>query len=121
MVTVATGSKFRVELLFQTKNGTGTGEIDLLINTVDGIPVGENELEEPLKPGAYSVSWTIDAKPNPNCDPSQELCEEWLPGNYIANVGEYGLTAYVYLCMWKVPCTCMCMYCSILNGRGFGL
>ena len=74
-------------MLFDTMNGTGTGEIDLLINTVDGIPVGDNELSEPLKPGSYNVTWTVHAKPDPHCDPTQEPCEEWLPGNYTANVG----------------------------------
>ena len=81
------GSKFHLELLFQTMNGTGTGEIDLEIDTADEIPVGENELEEPLAPGAYNVTWTVAAKPDPNCDPTQQLCEQWIPGKYTANVG----------------------------------
>ena len=76
-------------MLFDTKNGTGTGEIDLLINTVDGIPVGDNELSEPLKPGSYNVTWTVHARPDPHCDPTQGPCEEWVPGNYTANVGTY--------------------------------
>ena len=74
-------------MVFDTRNGTGTGEIDLLINTADGIPVGENELSEPLNPGSYNVTWHVDAKPDPNCDPTQQLCEQWVPGNYTANVG----------------------------------
>ena len=74
-------------MLFQTQNGTGTGEIDLLINTQDGLPVGENELNEPLKPGTYNVTWSAKAKADPNCDPTQGPCEMWLPGNYTANVG----------------------------------
>lgn len=86
---IYTGSKFVIELIFQTHNGTGTGEIDLLIDTQDGIPVGEDELMEELAPGAYNVTWAIHAKPNPNCDPTQNPCEEWLAGNYTANVGMF--------------------------------
>ena len=81
------GTEFKIEMLFMTKNGTGTGEIDLDIDTVDGIPVGENELEEPLPPGTYNVTWTAKAKPDPKCDPTQEPCEEWVPGNYTVHVG----------------------------------
>ena len=44
---------------------------------------------EPQSPGAYMLSWKIQAKPDPNCDPTQQPCEEWLPGNYSAQVGEY--------------------------------
>ena len=81
------GSTFRIELLFDTRNGTGTGEIDLLINTADGIPLEQGKLSEPLVPGAYNVTWSVEAKPDPNCDPTKEICEEWIPGNYTANVG----------------------------------
>ena len=86
------GSTFHIELLFQTQNGTGTGEIDLEINTADGIPVGQGQLMEPLAPGGYNVTWTVSAKPDPNCDPTQEPCEEWIPGNYTANVGRFMVT-----------------------------
>ena len=34
---------------------------------------------------------TFTAKANSNgCDPSQSICEEWLPGNYTVDVGELG-------------------------------
>ena len=84
-----TGTKFHIEMLFQTRKGTGTGEIDLDIDTQDHVPVGEDTLVEPLDPGAYNVTWTVTAKPDPNCDPTQEPCEMWLPGNYTANVGTF--------------------------------
>lgn len=84
-----TGSRFHIEMLFQTHNGTGTGEIDLLIDTVDGVPVGEDELMEELAPGAYNVTWTVHAKPDPDCDPTQQPCEMWESGNYTANVGRF--------------------------------
>ena len=34
------GASFKIEVLFTTTNGTGTGELDLQIETVDHIPVG---------------------------------------------------------------------------------
>jgi hypothetical protein len=83
---VVYGTRFHIEMLFQTTKGTGTGEIDLEIDTQDGVPVVDDEFEEPLGPGAYNVTWPIDARPNPNCDPMQEECENWLPGNYTAHV-----------------------------------
>jgi hypothetical protein len=83
---VVHGSMFNIELLFDTEKGTGTGEIDLLIDTADGIPLQHNELSEPLAPGAYNITWSVEAKPDPNCDPTQDICEQWIPGNYTANV-----------------------------------
>lgn len=84
--SVPRGDKFVVTMIFDTMNGTGTGEIDFLIQTVDGIPVGNNDLSEPLAPGSYNVTWHMRAKPDPNCDPTQNFCEEWVPGNYTAQV-----------------------------------
>ena len=95
-----TGSTFHINMQFQTMNGTGTGEIDLLIDTVDGIPVGQNQLIEPLQAGMYNVTWNVDAKPDPNCDPTQQFCEMWEVGAYQANVGEWSgklLVQTVYL------------------------
>ena len=33
--------QFTLNMTFTSKKGTGTGEIDVVIRTVDGIPVGE--------------------------------------------------------------------------------
>ena len=76
-------------MVFQTVKGTGTGEIDLLIETQDGIPVGENDLSEEHAPGQYSATWNTQAKPDPSCDPTQQPCEQWLPGNYTVHVGTF--------------------------------
>ena len=46
---------------------------------------------EPKQPGGYGIIWTIKAKPDPNCDPSQGPCEMWEPGVYSANVGEWAV------------------------------
>ena len=69
-------------------NGTGTGEYSLLINTVDGIPVGQNFLTEPQQPGSYNIGWDVKAAPDPDCDPTQGPCEMWLPGNYTIEIGK---------------------------------
>lgn len=65
-----------------SKNGTGTGEIYIGIRTVDGVPVEDSFLMEPQKPGKYTTEIKLNAVPNPECDPSQEECENWLAGNY---------------------------------------
>ena len=75
-------------LNFTTLNGTGTGEISLLINTKDGIPLGQRVLSEPLDPGTYTDEWKVTAAPDPNCDPTQGPCEMWLPGNYSVQIGK---------------------------------
>ena len=79
-------------MLFETHNGTGTGEIDLLIKTQDKIPVGKNTYVQPMVgPKDYMVTWNYTAKPDPNCDPTKGPCEQWLPGNYTVSVGMYSI------------------------------
>ena len=69
---------------FMTTNGTGTGELAISIETVDGIPVGDAEIDCEL-PGSYNVGWNLDAEPNPDCE--EPPCEEWLPGTYNVTFG----------------------------------
>lgn len=71
-----------------TKNGTGTGEIYLGIKTVDGVPVETSFLQEPQKPGKYTLQIKLNATPDPDCDPTQQECENWYPGNYKVEMGE---------------------------------
>ena len=42
MYDCMTSGKFKITMTITTVNGTGTGESDLVIFTVDGIPVGES-------------------------------------------------------------------------------
>lgn len=86
------GSKFDITMTFKTNNGTGTGEIDLVIHTKDGIPLAQSKLMVPQDPGSYNVKWEGTAAPDPNCDPTQGPCEMWLPGNYTAEVGKNIIT-----------------------------
>ena len=80
-------SEFIIELQFQTMNGTGTGEVQLALHTVDHIPLGQSQLLAPQKPGAYDIKWKVNASPDPDCDPTQQPCEMWLPGNYTVETG----------------------------------
>jgi len=80
---------FQFPMTYVSKNGTGTGEVGISIQTVDGIPVEDFQLNVAQNPGTYSVQWNLKAEPDPNCDPSQGPCEKWLPGVYKVNIGEY--------------------------------
>ena len=79
---------FHFPMTYVSKNGTGTGEVGIFIDTVDGIPVEDVQLNVAQNAGTYSVEWNLKAKPDPNCDPSQGPCEEWLPGVYNVTIGE---------------------------------
>lgn len=78
--------EFDIGLTYVSKNGTGTGELDIEIRTVDGIPVGDNFLQEMESAGTYPVNIKLKAVPDPDCDPTQGFCEEWLPGNYTVKI-----------------------------------
>ena len=78
------GTKFQCALQFVTENGTGTGELSVNIQTVDGVPVGTSQLMEPLDPGSYGINFKVNT--NTNCDPTQNICEMWLPGTYNVSV-----------------------------------
>ena len=82
------GGDFQIMMNFTTTNGTGTGEYSVLIKTVDGIPLGQSSVTEPLQPGTYTVDWKVSAAPDPDCDPTQGPCETWQPGNYSVAVGK---------------------------------
>ncbi|KAF6029227.1 hypothetical protein EB796_012463 [Bugula neritina] len=76
--------QFDVE--YASKNGTGTGELDVQIDTVDGIPLASSYLLEAQAAGTYSANIKVQAKTDPSCDPTQQPCENWLPGNYTLTV-----------------------------------
>ena len=71
-------------MTFNTANGTGTGEMAIFIETVDGIPYKDTEIIC-YSPGTYGVGWTVNAKPDPVC--KQPPCEKWLPGTYKVTLG----------------------------------
>jgi hypothetical protein len=80
------GTTFAVGFAYVSINGTGTGEIDIDLRCPDRIPLGASFLLESKKAGTYSEKITIKAEPDPQCDPTQEPCEEWLPGIYNVTV-----------------------------------
>ena len=75
--------QFTFIMTFTTKNGTGTGEVVIDIDTVDHIPVGDGEISCE-QPGTYSVQWNLNAVPK-GCQ--KPPCEEWLPGIYNVTFG----------------------------------
>ena len=75
-------------MTYESKNGTGTGMIAMGVRTIDGIPIGDTELSFPQAPGTYSVKWTGEVAPDPDCDPTRGPCEMWYPGNYTVIVGK---------------------------------
>jgi len=80
------GTTFSIDFTYVSMNGTGTGEIAIGIHTPDRIPLGADFLMESKKPGTYSERITVKAEPDPQCDPTQQPCEEWLPGTYNVTV-----------------------------------
>ncbi|XP_013414049.1 countin-1-like [Lingula anatina] len=80
------GTSFIVDIEYTSKNGTGTGELVIELDTVDGIPVASAFLQQKQPPGTYGSKITIHAKPDPDCDPTQGPCEMWLPGTYIVKI-----------------------------------
>jgi len=80
------GTTFNVDFTYQTVNGTGTGELEIDIHCPDKIPLGTAFLLEAKKAGTYGERISIKAQPDPQCDPTQEPCEQWLPGTYNVTV-----------------------------------
>ena len=78
--------QFSIDFTYQSKNGTGTGQIVLEIDTVDHIPVEGVFLHEKANAGTYRQTIKLKAQPDPDCDPSQQFCEMWLPGNYTVKI-----------------------------------
>ncbi|KAK6183703.1 hypothetical protein SNE40_011130 [Patella caerulea] len=76
----------QIAVAYTSKNGTGTGEIIVGIQTVDGLPIENGFVHDAQPAGTYPLSLTLKAEPDPNCDPSQGFCEQWLPGNYSVTV-----------------------------------
>ncbi|KAL5009221.1 hypothetical protein ScPMuIL_014802 [Solemya velum] len=73
---------FNIDIGYSSVNGTGTGQLDVFIYTVDGVPIGHSFLLEAQEPGSYDGNIQLNAVPDPNCDPVAEICERWLPGQY---------------------------------------
>ncbi|WAR19856.1 CTuncharacterized [Mya arenaria] len=64
---------FDIDFTYESKNGTGTGEIAIEIDTL-------------APAGSYNGDIQLKAQPDPNCDPTQGPCEQWLPGTYTVKI-----------------------------------
>ena len=71
-------------MTFKTVNGTGSGEIAIFIDTVDGIPYKDTNITC-YSPGTYGMEFTVNTEPDPACH--EPPCEMWLPGTYNATLG----------------------------------
>jgi len=77
-----------ISFTLNSKNGTGTGELILAVETVDGIPVEDGVLVKAQNATAFPApqAFKLKAEVDPDCDPTQGPCEMWLPGNYSLRV-----------------------------------
>lgn len=77
-----------ITFTIQSKNGTGTGEMIITVKTVDGIPVQEGLLMQAASASQFPApqKFTLKAEPDPSCDPTQQFCEQWVPGTYVLRV-----------------------------------
>jgi hypothetical protein len=80
------GTTFMLELEYVSVNGTSTGQLGIDIQTVDGLPLGQGFFMEAKPAGTYNLTLSLEAKVDPSCDPMQQPCEEWLPGQYTATM-----------------------------------
>ncbi|CAF2045091.1 unnamed protein product [Rotaria magnacalcarata] len=79
-------STFVIDFAYESMNGTGTGQLVVGIQTIDGVELSTTLLIEPQKPGRYAERISVDASPDPDCDPAAQQCEEWFPGVYNVTV-----------------------------------
>eukprot|EP00054_Salpingoeca_dolichothecata_P017484 m.104967 g.104967 ORF g.104967 m.104967 type:complete len:236 (-) comp22468_c0_seq11:56-763(-) len=75
------GTTFNFTFTFET-NGTGAGQTNFSVYTLDHIPQGEIFYHPPLDAGTYNVTWSLHAQTSSHCDPVLGPCEQWSPGNY---------------------------------------
>jgi hypothetical protein len=80
-------TQFSAELQYATVNGTGTGQIYILIQTADQIQLGNAFFSAAQPTGKYALRVSIDTQPDPDCDPTEDECEQWLSGDYQVSVG----------------------------------
>ncbi|XP_041351075.1 countin-3-like [Gigantopelta aegis] len=71
-----------IDFSYVTRNGTGTGQLEVHINTVDKLPLDIRLFNEAAKPGAYSFRFMLDAEKSDDCHPEKFPCETWKKGNY---------------------------------------
>lgn len=58
--------------------------------------LAQSFLHELAPAGTYDGTFSLKAEPDPNCDPTQGPCEQWLPGDYTVKIGEYTIHWVMY-------------------------
>ncbi|XP_071080640.1 countin-3-like [Haliotis cracherodii] len=75
-----------ISFTYNSTNGTGTGQININITTVDKFPVSSSLLIQKQPPGFYPTALKLSAEKSPDCHPQQQKCETWKHGNYTLTV-----------------------------------
>ena len=57
---------------------------------------GNGFFQEAQAGGSYPAAIKLKAEPNPDCDPTQQECEMWLPGNYTVKIGNISVIFHVH-------------------------
>lgn len=93
-IGLLTDATFEIEMLFETKHGTGWGQFDLTITTGNKVVKEDDSTERPLDSGEWMATWRYPAEP------------DWTPGNYTATVCtslslflSLSIIQYVYSCV----------------------
>merc|ERR1711916_157511 len=68
------GTTYDFEVTFKVINETGAGQMELAILPPDGLPFGDSQLIDNIKPGTYTSKFTLKTQP------SEE--EPFFPGDY---------------------------------------
>lgn len=58
--------------------------------------------------GNYSKQFNLKAEPDPDCDPTQGPCEQWLPGNYTVKICKYDTLWFINSHKSKIVETGIC-------------
>ncbi|XP_046338403.2 countin-3-like [Haliotis rufescens] len=74
--------KRTVSYSYTSDNGTGAGEVAVVVQPPSGLPIGDSFFIQRSPPGTYSNSFILMAKPDPHCDPKKGPCRKWSPGHY---------------------------------------
>jgi hypothetical protein len=70
------GTTFAIDFAYMSVNGTGTGEMVIIIHCPDRLELGATLLFEAQKPGYYGERFAVTAQPDPEGDPD--------PGEYLS-------------------------------------
>ena len=76
-------------------------------------------LQEPQAAGSYDKTLKLKAEPDPDCDPTQQPCEMWYPGNYTVIIGRPARLRLKSLRNGDKPYIILSTF-SFISGKGNG-